>query len=222
MGNVYFGLPEPLVLFMRERFELTSFVETGTFHGGTVAWAAQQFRDVYSIELSEPLWRAARERHRALPNVTLLLGNSPAHLRTLMPKLERPLFWLDAHWCGPGSGRTQTECPVLEELAAIADGRRGDPSILIDDARLFLAPPQHPHDWRNWPDLATIVAALRACGDLWVAVRDDVIVAVPAVHRAVLVDYWQAAPPPAAKPRKKAKPITIGRALRHLGIKSSG
>jgi hypothetical protein len=218
MGSVYFGLPEPLVGFLCERFALTSLVETGTFHGGTAAWAAPRFREVYSIEVAEPLWHAARERHRSLTNVTFLLGDAPSQLRTLAPKLERPLFWLDAHWCGSGTGRTKTECPVLEELAAIAAGRDDDPFILIDDARLFLAPPPRPHDWRDWPDLETVIAALHACGDLWITVRDDVIVAVPSAHRAALVEFFQSVPPVPARPQKKAKPITVARALRHLGI----
>jgi hypothetical protein len=198
MGIVHFGVPEALALFLKQRLELRTFVETGTFGGRTAAWAARHFAAVYSIEASEKHWQAARTRYAALDNVTFALGDSPRQLAALMPRFDRPLFWLDAHWCGSDTAGGANECPLLEELAAIAAAGLPPPAILIDDARLFLQPPPAPARWEQWPDFAAVLAALRTCGELHVVVCDDVIVAVPAPLTAELADFLRAlAPAPA-------------------------
>jgi len=200
MGAVHFGAPEDLALFLRDRLRLATFVETGTFGGGTASWAARHFTTVHSIEASAKYWRAAQNRYAALGNVTFHLGHSPTQLASLMPRLERPMFWLDAHWCGSDTAGVSGECPLLDEVAAIARARLPEPVILIDDARLFLAPPPAPHDWTQWPDLAAVVAALQRCGDLSIAVVEDVIVAVPVAVRHDLVEFWRARPTLSAVP----------------------
>jgi hypothetical protein len=194
MGSRNFGIPMPLALFLKERLALTTFVETGTFGGGTAAWAAQHFAHVYSIEASEKYWREARARYPALDNVSFVLGHSPAQLAALRSHFSRPLFWLDAHWCGSDTAGESDECPLLHELAAIAEAAPPDSAILIDDARLFLEPPPAPHRWEQWPDLAAVLAALRKCADPAVIVRDDVIVAVPRNLRSGLVQFLRSQP----------------------------
>jgi len=194
MGTVHFGVPQPLALFLRDRFGLATFVETGTYGGATAAWAAQHFPTVYSIEASEKHWREARDRYASCANVNFVLGDSPQQLIALMPRLDRPLFWLDAHWCGGESAGVVSECPLLDEIAAIRAARLPQPIILIDDARLFLEPPPPPHRWEQWPDIAAVVDALRSCGDLQIVVREDVIAAFPAEARADLVAFCRAHP----------------------------
>lgn len=198
MGSVNFGVPEQLALFLRDRFDLRTFVETGTFGGATAAWAAQHFATVYSIEASEKHWHEARQRYAALRNVDFVLGDSPARLSALMGRLERPMFWLDAHWCGGDTAGDAGECPLLDEIAAIAAARLPQAIILIDDARLFLQPPPAPHRWEQWPDIAAVLHGLERCGDLFVAVCDDVIVAVPREARGDVVAFWRRSPAPSA------------------------
>jgi len=83
------------------------------------------------------------------------------------------------------------ECPLLAELAVIAAAGIPDLVILIDDARFFLEPPPPPHNWQHWPDLASVMTVLRACSDLYVAMKDDVIVAIPASARRDMVEFWR-------------------------------
>jgi FkbM family methyltransferase len=191
MGSVHFSVPEELILFLKRKFELEDFVETGTFQGASAVWASQHFKRVFTIEANEPLWRAARARHGGLANIQFILGNSPEELTKLLPNLGRPLFWLDAHWCGPHTAGETNECPLLAELTAIAAADITPIVILIDDARYFLAPPPsgHNHDWQQWPDLAAVVSALRGLGNPYIVVEDDVIAAVPAAVRGELVSF---------------------------------
>jgi FkbM family methyltransferase len=191
MGSVHFSVPEELIAFLKQKFALEDFVETGTFQAVSATWASRHFKRVFTIEANEPLWRAARTRHGYLSNIEFILGNSPHELKKLFPRLQRPLFWLDAHWCGPHTAGETEECPLLAELAAISEADIEPKVILIDDARYFLAPPPsgHNHKWEQWPDLTTVLSSLERCGDFYILVEDDVIAAVPAAERADLVNF---------------------------------
>jgi hypothetical protein len=62
--------------------------------------------------------------------------------------------------------------------------------VLIDDARLFLAPPPLPHEASHWPDIATICGLLSMPGTTrYVVVHEDVIIGVPDVARARLTEF---------------------------------
>jgi hypothetical protein len=90
------------------------------------------------------------------PNVRCYLGDSAQVLPEILRQLRSPaMFWLDAHWCGEGTGFSQTECPLLRELELILNHHR-DHIIMIDDARCFLAPPPPPHRANDWPSFADI------------------------------------------------------------------
>jgi FkbM family methyltransferase len=193
MGSVHFSVPEDLVLFLKQEFDLEDFVETGTFQGTSAVWASCHFKRVFTIEANEELWRAARARHGQIANIQFILGNSPEQLAKLLPSLRRPLFWLDAHWCGRHTAGESEECPLLAELAAIAAAHIDPNVILIDDARYFLAPPPtgHNHKWEQWPDLAGVVSALGSCGSPYIVVEDDVIAAVPSATRADVVAFMR-------------------------------
>ncbi len=209
MGSVHFSVPEELILFLKRKFELEDFVETGTFQGTSAVWASGHFKRVFTIEANEPLWQAARTRHGRCANVQFILGNSPEQLTKLLPNLRRPLFWLDAHWCGPHTAGESNECPLLAELAAIAAARIEPNVILIDDARYFLAPPPsgHNHKWEQWPDLAAVLSALSDGGNPYIFVEDDVIAAVTRTARADLVGFLR--PPDRAAPAQAPPPTPV-------------
>lgn len=190
MGNVHPGIPEALTERLATEAGITTFVETGTFQGRTTAWAAERFGRVVTIEADPDLYRNAAERFREVPNVTVLHGDSGRLLGEVVASLTEPaLFWLDAHWSGPGTAGESAECPVLEEIAAIDAGL---PShlVLVDDARMFLQPPHPLHNADDWPDIATMVHALKkARPEDYVGVIEDVILRVPETLKGVLRAY---------------------------------
>jgi hypothetical protein len=191
MGILRQGPPEQIVLHLAERYRIGSFVETGTFLGNTAAWAARHFEQVYTVEFSETIYHQAAARHASIKNISFLYGDTRARLAEIVPLLGGPsLFWLDAHWSGGQTYGESDECPLLDEIDAI-DRMRDDSFILIDDARLFLAPPPRPHRAEQWPDLATVLAKLNQRAERYVVVLEDVIVATPGATRAALADYYQ-------------------------------
>src|SRR5882724_7917824 len=144
MGNIRMGPPDTLIAALQARLGFGDFVETGTYRGNTAAWAAGQFTRVTTIELSPAFHAAAQERFRGQPGVRLLRGESSAVLREIVPTLTGPaLFWLDAHWSGLDTVGREAECPLLAEIAVI-NAASPVHTVLVDDARLFSAPPPRP------------------------------------------------------------------------------
>lgn len=191
MGLYHMGPPAALVLALQQRLGLGDFVETGTYRGDTAAWAAGHFPRVTTIELSPAYGVAAQARFRDWPNVRVLGGDSSTVLAAILPALAGPaFFWLDAHWSGLDTAGRETECPLLGELALL-NAAPFTHVVLVDDARLFCAPPMRPHRAELWPDLATTVALLHDGGRRHVVLFEDVLIAVPAGERDFLSGWLQ-------------------------------
>jgi len=117
---------------------LNVLVETGTFEGEMLTSQLPNFKRLISIELDQELYRAARTRFAAYPQVQLLQGDSGVMLAEAIKDLNEPaLFWLDAHYSfGVTAGRGMN-APIFRELSCLTGRQRFPDAILIDDARLF-------------------------------------------------------------------------------------
>jgi hypothetical protein len=195
MGLADFGLPCDLVEFLAAEYKLDSFFETGTYYGGSSAWAAERFATVRTVEASPRLFAIARVKLSRFRNVQLELGDSRAFIDRELPALPPTLFWLDAHWAGgQTSGGDGDQCPLLGELALIAPALDRH-FVLIDDARLFAMPPPPPNNAAAWPCLTDIFDVLRSRHQPYIAISRDVIIAVPAHAKPGVVAYFQRALP---------------------------
>jgi hypothetical protein len=115
-----------------------TFVETGTYLGDTIAAVKGTFRELYSIELDERLYRGAAFRFARSPNVHLVHGDSAVEIKVISSRVRRPaVFWLDAHFSGAESARGPVETPILAEVETILGTRPFREAIMIDDADHF-------------------------------------------------------------------------------------
>jgi hypothetical protein len=193
MGAVEFGLPQRLVADLARALNISVAIETGTYKGASARALATSFERVISIELSPPLYEAAKQTLDDLPHVEVLNGSSADLLRAVTSELTAPaIYWLDGHWCGDDeSGGDTLQCPVIAEIEAIDAGEWAAQScILIDDARLHLGPPPPPFRRTDWPTITEVVDKLRAVHDRVFTVLDDVIVAGPPTMQAAIDTYW--------------------------------
>lgn len=191
MGNIRQGPPEEIVLYLKRTYNVPVFVETGTFLGNTARWASQHFSAVFTIEFAEAIYHQAVSAHRHISHIAFLYGHTREKLAEVVNTLSTPaIFWLDAHWSDGATYGANDECPVLDEVTIILQSAQ-DHIILIDDARMFLAPPPHPHHSAAWPDLSTIIYALNTRGERYNVVLEDVIISAPASAKAELRDYFQ-------------------------------
>jgi len=175
-----------LVSELREALPLERAIETGTFEGDGTRELAQIFPQVVSIELSEENFSQARRRLRRYPNIEMVLGDSGEALAPLLRPDVPTLYFLDGHWSEGPAGQ-DSQCPVLDELAALKGGHPND-CVIIDDARFFLTRPPPPYNPAHWPRLVEVLDALRAVyPSHHVTLLDDQIISVPA-SAAPIVD----------------------------------
>jgi FkbM family methyltransferase len=184
------NIPLDLADTLRNAFELKHFVETGTRLGVTAKTMAPRFEHVYTVELEPNTYNRTRAELAPLKNIHCILGDSSQKLPEILREIDaRCMLWLDAHWSGGDTGKGATECPVMEELATIY-AHRPDHLVLIDDARLFLAPPPPPHKPLDWPTYTTITDFLnRQTPRPFVRVVGDVIVAGPPETAPIVQAY---------------------------------
>jgi hypothetical protein len=192
MGIIHPSIPFDMAKRLKDRFGLSAFIETGTYLGKTSSWAADHFEHVWTVEAYRPLYEQAVEKFKG-QNINVIFGNSGEALRGIVQKLSGPsLFWLDAHYSGGGTAGESYECPLLEEIAAI-DASTHEHFVLIDDARMFMAPPPRPHQIEEWPDIRTVIDALhlRRPHD-YIMIYEDVIYRIPAWAKSALIDMMRA------------------------------
>ena len=127
------GSPAPLpnlvkqhcLLQQSRNHGLDVLVETGTCRGKMLEATKHEFRDLYSVELSDHLFEFCQQKFEMDKHVHLHHGDSVTQLPAILAKLKRPaLFWLDAHyshgetgaetWTAQQSGNLRSCSPQTE------------------------------------------------------------------------------------------------------------
>ena len=147
------GMPVPpvpaakrrLLARFQRQYGLTTFVETGTFKGDTLAAMADLGLNCVSIELSDLYFERARARFAGTPNVTLRHGDAGEELPKVVAALDRPaLFWLDGHYSSGQTAHGALASPISAELETVLASPIGGHVALIDDAHDFTGEGGYP------------------------------------------------------------------------------
>ncbi|RFM26491.1 class I SAM-dependent methyltransferase [Deminuibacter soli] len=179
MGYISFSMPREIVLQFKDKGNIRNFIETGTYQGGTSFWAARHFEQVATVEIDPAISKATASKPDCPANIRFYVGNS----KDVLPEMVKPLtgrsiFWLDGHWCNVTEMGKDMECPLMDEIRALAHLK--DAVILIDDARAFLGPLPPPHNNADWPRIDEVFALLKQqYPDNLVTIADDVIYCIP-------------------------------------------
>jgi hypothetical protein len=190
MGIVRMGLPEEIVLYLKELSKIELFIETGTFSGWTSYWASSHFNLVKTIEFSVKFYHEAKKTHANLSNVDFIFGDSRKELTNIISKINEPaIFWLDAHWCGSESYGVNDQCPILEEIEIIISSRFEN-IILIDDARLFLSPPPLPNSTEYYPSVSEILSKF-VTKKYHTIIYEDALISIPKIYKKDFVNFMQ-------------------------------
>ncbi len=188
MGSIHTSPFADLARELARAANLRDFVETGTFVGNALAWASRGFERVWTVELNADFLAQAKANNPGLANVTYLHGDSASELPKVVSQLPGPaLFWLDAH-AGAGYFADHDICPLVQELETVLASPH-EHCILVDDARAFLAPPPPPFDYRKWPTLEEIFAAVAKRPGYHIVAIADVLIIVPARLRPLIAQF---------------------------------
>ena len=147
------GCPSPAPEVVKKRivrryvldFNTPVFIETGTFLGNMVEYVARTGVKCHSIEVDPALYERAKTLFANRDSINIVLGDSGEELPRLLTSVAEPAtFWLDGHYSGWSSGRSNIDTPVSQELDAILNHPVKGHVILIDDARLFTGHAGYP------------------------------------------------------------------------------
>lgn len=136
------------------------FIETGTCWGGSTQNALDSgcFTNIYTIELGKHLYRHACKKFSAFPNVHVLLGDSQMILPALLQKIDAPAtFWLDGHYSGGNTVRSNCNSPIVAEIKSICSHHIKTHTIIIDDVRSFGT------IWFDYIKIEDVIAKIRLC-----------------------------------------------------------
>lgn len=156
-------------------FGLRHFVETGTYMGDMAHAVRDRFDRIVTVELDSGFCKAARWRLRKLTHVTVIEGDSSKVLPQILQATHEPcLFWLDAHYSGWPTSKTDVETPIVRELELILDHPVREHVVLIDDACCF----NGENDYPSIGNLRDFAVSRRS--DMTLQVADDIIRLHPA------------------------------------------
>jgi len=182
MGIITMGIPLQIASELAKLANVDTFIETGTYVGGTVNAVAKYFETVHTIEISEYVYNTYGQNITE-SKVVRHLGDSrnilPQILKNI-PQEQAVLFWLDGHYSGSETGGMEYPYPLMEELGIIL--QRPNDIILIDDARLFFS-----GNGNNCPTISDIMFMLPNKGkEHFVQIADDVIFIIPIKNQALV------------------------------------
>ncbi|MFT4300172.1 MAG: hypothetical protein QM579_00305 [Desulfovibrio sp.] len=168
-------------LFLKHGYDVC--IETGTYLGQTTGKLSKIFRLVYTIEISEELYLAARKNLVFSKNVVKLFGSSCSFLPEILQneKTSNVIFYLDAHYSGENTGETR---PLLEEIEIINNHANDDAIIIIDDARII----NMKYCNERYCDLPTFINLLHN-KNRYISVINDQYIAVPQKFKEILDHY---------------------------------
>ena len=112
------------------------------------------FRKIYTVELSEELYKRTAYRLHHLKHVEFRQGDSTEVLPKFVKSLKKPaLFWLDGHYSGGVTAQGSCDTPIWAELEAIIESRYSkENAILIDDARCFVS----DGEYKDYPTIKAV------------------------------------------------------------------
>lgn len=138
------AIKQQIVNRYREKHEITTFIESGTYLGDMISAQKSNFAKLYTIELNKDLAQWAKRRFKKDSHVKIIQGDSGKVMPSIVNDLqEKALFWLDGHYSGGITARGDKDCPIVDEVKAIV--LSGIQHILIiDDARYFIGERDYP------------------------------------------------------------------------------
>jgi hypothetical protein len=122
------------ILTLAKRFNIKTFIETGTYIGTTVEAVKGYFEEIHSIELGKQLYVMSIERFKENPHIHLYYGASENVLPNILEIINVPcLFWLDAHDSAGLTARGEKASSLYAEIPMILSHHIKNHIILVDD-----------------------------------------------------------------------------------------
>ena len=121
-----------------KKYDYKILIETGTYLGSTTIFLSNFFTKILTVELDKDLFLKTKKKLEKLNNVEFFNDDSESFLKKIIPTIkEKSIFFLDAHYSGPGTSNLKGETPCIKELKEISKSDIKDHIIIIDDISDF-------------------------------------------------------------------------------------
>lgn len=174
MSRYVRGVPRDIALCLKDKYQLDTFIETGTLIGYSARWAAKHFKRVFTIEVFDDYYKLAVNNLVRYGNVKCIENRSVFGLEEIRQDFDGlcyPLFWLDAHWSEEAHyGKPDRVTEVVDEIAFI-NLWKSYHAIIVDDV--------HKFSTDGWPELEYVTYILENYGKRDVQRVYDVLIATP-------------------------------------------
>jgi hypothetical protein len=121
-----------------KKYDYKILIETGTYLGSTTIFLSNFFSKILTVELDKDLFLKTKKKLERLNNVEFFNDDSESFLKKIIPTIkEKSIFFLDAHYSGPGTSNLKGETPCIKELKEISKSDIKDHIIIIDDISDF-------------------------------------------------------------------------------------
>ena len=128
-----------------KRFGIDILFESGTFRGDMVYATKNQFKRMITVELFDYYYKNAVKLFKNDKHIEIYFGDSGKEIKKIIKTINKPtLFWLDAHFVGPGTAKGKLNTPIINELKTILSHKIKSHVILIDDAGYFNGKNDYP------------------------------------------------------------------------------
>lgn len=156
---------------LKKELAARELIEIGTYLGVTAGRCAKIFDRVYTVEIDAKLFAQAREHLSRHDNVRCFHGDGVEQLPKVFQEhpVERAIVFLDGHYSGAGTGRSDVDEPAITELELLAPFRSRIAAIVVDDFRNFGDP--------GLPSKSSLIAAAeRLFPEAKIAIHADQLV----------------------------------------------
>lgn len=139
-----------ILTFIKDNYKnYKYFIETGTYKGETILKMEDYFEKLITIEYSPELFFKNKFKYNG-NKINFILGDSSQKLPLILPYINKPtIFFLDGHWSCGDTGRSNKDCPLIEEINAINQKFRNKAIIIIDDINDFGKKKKSGADWSD-------------------------------------------------------------------------
>lgn len=121
-----------------KKYNYKFFVETGTYLGNTSAALSAVFDEIFTVELDYNLYLQSKKKLEKYKNIKCFNDDSENFLKKNVHSFnQKTIFFLDAHYSGPGTSNLKGETPCIKELQEISKSPIKDHIIIIDDISDF-------------------------------------------------------------------------------------
>jgi hypothetical protein len=182
------AIKQQVIQAFTKSFKYDVFVETGTYLGAMIWTVLEDFKKIFTVELSSELHKRAVRMFRKYQHVKCLQGDSGMVLHKLVPTInEGAIFWLDGHYSGGITALGDQVCPIYNELDAIIANDQYNHLILIDDARLFRNGEQ---GYPGLEEVRNYILAKNSQYKIYLLVTDTIIVTKVKLDGRTGIDYY--------------------------------